>query len=75
LSHLKANKNDRHRVDLPEYGGHLCLGDHGLFWASHQLEDPVAHETYKKVRAALLATPDDYDDVDALVDGTRRDIE
>jgi ketosteroid isomerase-like protein len=70
LSHLNAKKEVRRRIGLPDYGGHLWLGDHGCFWAKHQLEDPVAIETYKRVRESLVFSPDDYDDVEAIIDDT-----
>lgn len=68
LAHLKADKEHLRKIQLPEYEGHLWLGDHGCFWPKHQKKDPVALETYKRVRDALIATPDDYEDVEAVLD-------
>ncbi|MBX3206939.1 MAG: DUF429 domain-containing protein [Labilithrix sp.] len=68
LVHLKADKEQLRKIQLPEYQGHLWLGDHGCFWPKHQKEDPVAVDTYKRLRDALIATPDDYEDVEAILD-------
>jgi hypothetical protein len=66
LADLHANGRQRRRIQLPEYQGHLWLGDHGCFWRNHQ-GDPLAMTTYERIRAALINTPDDYDDVEAIL--------
>jgi hypothetical protein len=67
LADLHANRRQRRKIQLPEYQGHLWLGDHGCFWCKHQENDQLAMDTYNRIRAELITTPNDYEDVEAIL--------
>jgi hypothetical protein len=65
LSDLGARGTKRQRIEIPEFSGHLWLGDHTMFWESHQ-SDAVAKQTYGALRT-LLASPGHEEDLEVII--------
>lgn len=65
LSDLAARGTKRQRIEIPEFSGHLWLGDHTMFWESHQ-SDTVAKQTYGALRT-LLASPGHEEDLEVII--------
>lgn len=65
LSDLAATRTKQQRIEIPGLSGHLWLGDHTMFWESHQ-PDAVAKQTYDALRA-LLVGPGHEEDLEVIV--------
>ena len=65
LSDLGATRANQQRIEIPGLGGHLWLGDHSMFWESHQT-DAVAEQIYHGLRT-LLTSPGGEEDLEVVV--------
>jgi hypothetical protein len=65
LSDLGATRANKLRIATPGLGGHLWLGDHSMFWESHQT-DRAAKQVYQRLRT-LLASPGREEDLEVVI--------
>lgn len=65
LSDIGATRDNPRQITIPDFSGHLWLGDHSMFWRSHQT-DALSLRTYGALRA-LLATPGQEEELEVIV--------